>query len=78
MPAVEQFGSCAIYVYADHNPPHFHIEGPDWTVTINLRDFSEMDRDGKVGRGPFRDALEWAKDNPGVIWAEWSRINERE
>ena len=79
MPSIgPQFGSCSIYVYADHNPPHFHAEGPDWVVRIDLRDFSEIDRDGKVGRGPLKQAIKWADENVQVIWAEWRRLNERE
>ena len=30
----------AIYVYADHNPPHFHVEGAGWALCYDLRDFS--------------------------------------
>ena len=78
MPTVKWFGSCTIYVYADHNPPHFHIQGPDWVVVFDLRDFTETVRDGKVPKGPLREALKWATANAEAIWVESGRINEHE
>jgi Domain of unknown function (DUF4160) len=79
MPCVKQItNAVSIYVYADHNPPHFHIEGPDWVVVVTLRTLSIARSSGKIPKSVLRQALEWAALNNEIIAAEWSRINERE
>jgi hypothetical protein len=67
------------YVYADHNPPHFHVEGAGWALCYDLRDFSLYAGDERSAPKALREhALAWARANEGTLWDLWRRINERE
>jgi hypothetical protein len=69
----------AIYVYADHNPPHFHVEGAGWALCYDLRDFRLYAGDERTApKAQVKQALEWAKANEAILWDMWSRLNERE
>lgn len=77
MPKIVLISNCGIYVYyGDHAPPHFHVEGPDTNVQIDMRTLQVM-------RGNYRardlaEALSWAAGNFDVLWAAWRTCNERD
>lgn len=39
MPTIKDFGGFRIYMYfGDHNPPHIHVIGPDFSAKMRLGD----------------------------------------
>ena len=67
--------NCKIYIYpGDHNPPHFHLRGPD-SRGVTLQVIA-----GKASKKDLAEAREWArkKENLALLVAEWRRLNERE
>lgn len=71
--------NCKIYIYpGDHNPPHFHIRGPNSRALINLATLDVMA--GRVSRKDLEEARAWAAkpENLALLLSEWSRLNERE
>jgi Domain of unknown function (DUF4160) len=78
-PLLATLGNCEIYVYAgDHNPPHFHLRGPDSRALVNIATLEVMA--GKASRKDLLEALEWASvpENLERLATEWRRLNERE
>jgi hypothetical protein len=71
--------NCKIYIYpGDHNPPHFHLRGPNSRATIDLVSFEVMA--GKASNKDLAEVKEWAAkpENLAVLVSEWRRLNERE
>jgi Domain of unknown function (DUF4160) len=77
MPEVVRLSNCKVCVYADdHLPPHFHIRGRGWDVSVNLETLTLM-----AGRGVSNDideAIEWAESNVELLYQVWKRLNERD
>ena len=74
MPTIHRFANCKIAIYADdHLPPHFHIEGRDFRVVVEIETLSV--RAGNARRAA--EAMAWAKANIGVLRASWARLNQR-
>jgi hypothetical protein len=69
-----------IQVYGrEHAPPHFHIVGPGWAVSVNV---ATLNIDGVRGAPPkaaIDDALTWAAEprNKAKILEKWDLQNER-
>jgi hypothetical protein len=76
MPEIARFASCKICVYADHAPPHFHVRGPGWNVTVDLKTLTVMR--GQGNRAAVDEALEWAVANQKRLWNAWKELNERD
>jgi hypothetical protein len=79
VPRLATIGRVGICVYADdHMPPHFHILTPDGDAQVRI-DSLEIIR-GSLRRSDFDTGLRWAHDaaNRERLWAEWSRLNERD
>jgi hypothetical protein len=64
-------------MYADdHCPPHFHIRGKGWDVSVDLGTF--VVTVGKGNESDIAEAINWARQNQAQLYAEWGRLNERE
>jgi hypothetical protein len=74
MPTIVRIGNLKIRIYMnDHNPPHFHVETPDYRATIGIADFRILD--GALDRRTLDVALAWARPNKKVLEDEWKRLN---
>lgn len=73
MTTVKRFGNLRLAIFPDHNPPHFHILGPECAVAVDLRTFEALE--GRQGGGSA-EAMEWAKANADVLWALWHELND--
>jgi hypothetical protein len=71
--------NCKVYVYpGDHNPPHFHLRGPDSRASIDMVTLEVIA--GKASKKDLAEVKEWAAkpENLAVLVLEWRRLNERE
>jgi hypothetical protein len=71
--------NCKIYIYpADHNPPHFHLRGPDSRALVDIVSLEVIA--GKASSKDLAEVREWAEkpENLAVLVSEWRRLNERE
>jgi hypothetical protein len=80
MPSIKaQLSNCKIYIYpGDHNPPHFHMKGPNSNAQIDLVTLQVIK--GAASKRDLDEAIAWVK-KPGnleLLAAEWRRLNERE
>jgi len=78
MPRVHVLSNCRIYVHArrEHPPPHFHVIGPGWEVSIDIRTFEI--RKGSAPRADLDAAMVWARDNQEYLLDKWEEYNERD
>ncbi len=77
MPTVEDFGAFKIAMYfGDHNPPHFHLSGPDFTARVRIDDLTVMAVKGKLPPHIRRRALRWATDHRELLEAKWAEYSE--
>ena len=77
MPEIVRLNNCKICMYADdHNPPHFHVRGPGWDISVDLQTFVVTQ-----GTGPTTDieeAIDWAARHQLSLFLTWSELNERD
>lgn len=64
-------------MYADdHYPPHFHIRGPGWNVSVDIATFEIIV--GSGNDGDIAQALDWARQNQAQLYTVWGQLNERD
>jgi hypothetical protein len=74
-----KLSNCRIYIYpGDHNPPHFHLKGPNSKALMNIVTLEVLA--GKAHRQDLAEARAWASEpkNLALLVSEWRRLNERE
>ena len=70
---------CKVYIYqGDHNPPHFHLKGPDSRASVDIMSLEVIA--GKASKRDLAEIKEWAAkpENLALLVSEWRRLNERE
>lgn len=74
MPTIMDFEGFKIFMYfEDHNPPHFHIVGPDFSVKVAIEDLTILN--GNLPRNAAK-ALEWAAQNRNTLKKKWQEFSE--
>ncbi|KAA0571794.1 DUF4160 domain-containing protein [Azospirillum sp. Sh1] len=77
MPIIVRIGNARVYIYADdHNPPHFHIVGPDFNALVRINDLVLLK--GTAPPDTMRKVLEWAGENRPLLALRWIEINGEE
>jgi hypothetical protein len=66
-------GNLKISVYADHNPPHFHVRTPEGDSMIDLFSFVEIETG--ANKKQLAKAISWAITHQDELHAEWQRLN---
>jgi Domain of unknown function (DUF4160) len=73
MPRLIRFSASEIAMFfADHNPPHFHVLGPDGAAQVRIDTLEVIAMSGKVD---LREALIWAADNRALLEAKWQEFS---
>lgn len=76
MPTLQRFGPVSLRMYADdHNPPHFHIVGPDFQVLVKIADFEILA--GEARAAQIDEAMAWARSQQEMLARKWLELNER-
>ena len=77
MPTLVRLADLKICMFAgDHNPPHFHVLGPDVAFQVRL-DTLQVLR-GRAKPSALARAVAWAADNRAMLDREWANLNERD
>jgi Domain of unknown function (DUF4160) len=79
MPEIVRLSNSRICIFPDdHTPPHFHLVGPVWKISIEIATL-ELLR-GKAPRADLREAIQWARvpENLVTLVNAWRRLNERD
>ena len=73
MPRLERFSNTEIAMYfADHNPPHFHVLGPDGAAQVAIETLEVIAISGRLD---LREALAWAAANKDALRVKWSELS---
>lgn len=77
MPTFHRFDGFRIDLRSrDHNPPHFHLIGPDFHALIAIRTLEVLE--GTYSRRALAEAVAWAAGRTDELMTEWMRLNERD
>jgi hypothetical protein len=77
LPIFHRFDGFRIEIRSrDHNPPHFHLIGPDFQALVDIRTLTVLE--GTVSRKALAEAVAWAEGRRNALMAEWRRLNERD
>ena len=79
MPEIVRLTNSKICIFPDdHAPPHFHLIGPGWKITIDITTLEVLK--GKAPKADVGEAIRWATvpDNLVTLVSEWRRLNERD
>ncbi|MFI5020879.1 MAG: DUF4160 domain-containing protein [Alphaproteobacteria bacterium] len=77
MPTIVRLAGAVIRIFADdHAPPHFHLIGPRSDAQVRLGTLEVLR--GVADRRDLAEVAAWVASNPGVLEAEWRRLNERD
>lgn len=70
MPVIRRFGPIALRIYfADENPPHVHVAGPDTEAKVSIGTATVMV--GEIPSSARKEILEWIADNRGALMQKW-------
>lgn len=76
MPTLQRFGAVKVCMYVDdHEPPHFHIVGPDFQVKLRISDLGVIA--GQARPAQIADAKAWARDHRESLALKRVELNER-
>jgi hypothetical protein len=76
MPTIKRFSSSSINMYADdHNPPHFHIVGNEFKVSVAISTMEIITGDAQPRM--IAEAMYWALNNREQLTSKWLELNER-
>lgn len=74
MPTLKRFGRWRVNVYGpgDHNPPHFHVAGPDHDMLVDAATLRVIHGDPRLIPP---EVMEWAGENKDAIVAMFKALN---
>ncbi|WP_082531804.1 DUF4160 domain-containing protein [Methylobacterium sp. Leaf469] len=77
MPTFKTFDGFRLEVRSrEHNPPHFHILGPDHHALVDIQTLQVIE--GTCSRKMLAETVAWAADKTEALMTEWRRLNERD
>ena len=72
MPSIIRLNNCTIKIYFDdHNPPHFHVQGPDFSAAVNITTLTVME--GNASKSQLKEAVQWAQENQATLQEAWKK-----
>lgn len=71
------FGMSVMFFYNDHEPPHMHVEGPDFSAKMDLADLSISEVQGTMRSGEIRRLRAWARRHQSELWDNWLRARAK-
>ena len=73
MPKVKIINGVEIKIHRnDHNPPHVHVDGPDFDLSIQISTFEIL-----AGKNTHKakKAIAWIKENQSILMIKWNQYN---
>jgi hypothetical protein len=73
MPTVHRLRGLRLVMFTnDHDPPHFHIEGPGWSLRVHLGTWKTRAVRGRPR--DYADAIAWARENEAELMTIWRSL----
>jgi hypothetical protein len=72
MPTIGRIGSLDVMIFRnDHNPPHFHVIGTDFSAKFTIADFELLSSKGQIRRRDIRDIEAWGQKHRDMLYLNW-------
>ena len=55
----------------DHDPPHFHVFGPEFSAKFAIADCQLLSSKGRIRRRDIRDVAAWGQKHRATISLNW-------
>jgi len=59
-----------------HNVPHFHVNAPDFNLSISLVDFKCLAAEGKLTKARLQNIIQFAKDHYDELKSMWVELHQ--
>ena len=59
-----------------HNVPHFHVNAPDFSVSISLVDFKCLAAEGKLTNTRLQYIIRFAKEHYDELKSKWVELHQ--
>ena len=66
-------GVLILFYWNDHDPPHFHADGPEFRAKFSIEDGSVIDVSGRMAKSVERRLREWALGRRQALEENWRR-----
>jgi hypothetical protein len=68
MPTIGRIGSLDVMIFRnDHDPPHFHVIGAEFSAKFTIADFALLSSKGRIRRRDLRDIEEWGQNHQTAL-----------
>jgi Domain of unknown function (DUF4160) len=64
MPTIGRSGSLEVMVFRNHDPPHFHAIGAEFSARFTITELALLSCKGRIRRRDIRDIEEWGQEAP--------------
>jgi hypothetical protein len=72
MPTIGRIGSLDVMIFRnDHDPPHFHVIGPDFSAKFTIAERGLMSSKGRIRRSAIREVEEWGQKHQTALYPNW-------
>jgi len=72
MPTIGRIGSLDVMIFRnDHDPPHFHVIGPEFSAKFTIADFELLSSKGRIRRRDISDIEEWGQRHQNALQLNW-------
>ena len=73
MPTIGRIGSFDVMIFRnDHDPPHFHVFGGEFSAKFAIADCSLLSSKGRIRRRDIRDVEAWGQRHREMLYLNWS------
>jgi hypothetical protein len=77
MPTKGRIGALDVMMFRnDHNPPHFHVVGTDFSAKFTIAEFELLSSNGQIRRRDIRDIEAWGQKHQGMLNLNWQLARE--
>jgi hypothetical protein len=72
MPTIGRIGSLEVMIFRnDHDPPHFHVFGAEFSAKFAIADCALLSSKGRVRRRNIRAVEGWGRKRQVALYLNW-------
>ena len=72
MPTIGHIGSLDVMIFRnDHDPPHFHVMGPEFSAKFTIADQELLSCKGRIHRRDLREVEAWGQRHQNELYLNW-------
>jgi hypothetical protein len=72
MPTIGRVGALDVMIFRnDHEPPHFHVIGADFSARFTITDLELLSSKGRIRRRDIREIEAWGQKHQRELYTNW-------